>query len=171
MLFYFYPVNIAKKEFNFCIKCGYFAMMVTFIALGTLLAIEKNYRSRYPVAQIYNDMKQAWEETTDKPLKYVGGYIEWTLPLTIYTDSHPDCILDTFGYKNPWIDEYDLKTTGILIIDRTKDKVIEETFKSCPYLPKDYTVTPVEYKFMVKNAFGQEREYLIYYFIVPGAEG
>ena len=169
-LFYFFPIEINKKEFNFGLKCGYFAMIVTFIALGTLLAVEKNYRSRYPVAQIYGDLTQAWEATTDKPMKYIGGYIEWTLPLTIYAPTHPDCILDTFGYKNPWIDEEDLKNTGILIFDRTPEEVTKQTFKSCPYLPEGYVVTPVEYKFFVKNAFGQEREYTIYYYIVPGEE-
>ena len=167
LLFYFFPTEITKKEFNFGLKCGYFAMIVTFIALGTLLAVEKNYRSRYPVAQIYGDLTKAWEETTDKPMKYIGGYIEWTLPLTIYAPTHPDCILDTFGYKNPWIDENDLKNTGILIFDRTPEEVTKQTFKSCPYLPEDYEVNPIEYKFTVKNAFGQEREYTIYYHIVP----
>ena len=170
MLFYFYPIQITKKEFNFCLKCGYFAMLITFIALGTLLVVEKNYRSRYPVAQIYGDMKQAWEQTTDKPLKYIGGYIEWTLPITIYTDTHPDCILDTFGYKNPWIDANDLISSGILIFDRTPDLVKIQTHKSCPYLPENFEINPIEYRFTVKNALGQEREYLIYYFIIPPKE-
>ena len=168
MIFYFFPIEVTKKEFDFGLKCGYFAMVVTFIALGTLLAVEKNYRSRYPVAHIYTDLKQAWEAKTDKPMKYIGGYIEWTLPLTIYAPTHPYCILDTFGYKNPWIDEKDLQKTGILIFDRSKEEVIKQTFKSCPYLPEDYNVNPVEYKFKVENAFEQEREYTIYYYIVLG---
>ncbi len=167
ILFYFFPTDITKKEFNFGIKCGFFAMIITFIALGTLLTVEKNYRSRYPVSKIYKDMKQIWEAKSNKPLKYIGGYIEWTLPLTIYSENHPDCILDTFGYKNPWIDENDLKQTGILIIDRTKNQVTKQTFKSCPYLQKDHKVKPVEYKFTLKNALGKEREYTIYYYIVP----
>ena len=32
---------------------------------------------------------------------------------------------------------------------------------------KDYKIEPIEYKFMVKNAFGMEREYTIYYAIIP----
>ena len=167
MLFYFFPTEVEKKEFNFSLKCGYFAMIATFIALGTLLAVEKNYRSRYPVAVINNGLQQAWKQTTDKPLKYIGGYIEWTLPITIYTENHPDCILDTFGYKNPWINEEDLKSNGILIFDRTPELVEFQTHYSCPYLPEDYAVNPIEYKFTLTNAIGQEREYTIYYHIVP----
>ena len=116
---------------------------------------------------IYGDMQKFWSEKYDTPLKYVGGYIEWTLPLTIYGESHPDCILDTFGYKNPWIDSDDLKNSGIFILDRTEGQVINQTKKSCPYLPEDYNIEPIEYKFTVKNALNMPREYTIYYHIVP----
>ena len=165
-LFYFVKDKITKEQFVFITKCAYVVMFIIFLALGTLLSVEKNYRSRYPVAHVYNDLQKFWSAQTDKPLKYIGGYIEWTLPLTIYSEGHPDCILDTFGYKNPWISEEDLKKSGILIIDRTPEKVIRETHKSCPYLAEDYEINPIEYKFFVKNAFGQKREYTVYYFIV-----
>ena len=73
-----------------------FAMIVTFIALGTLLAVEKNYRSRYPVPEVYSDIKAIWEEQTSAPMKYVGGYIEWTLPLVIYNQKdNLNCLSDT----------------------------------------------------------------------------
>ena len=113
-------------------------------------------------------MLSAWAEKYDTPLKYIGGYIEWTLPITIYADTHPDCILDTFEYKNPWIDEDDLKKSGILIIGRTIENIIEYTYMSCPYLEKTDSIEGIkEYKFIVRNAFNQPREYTIYYYIVP----
>ena len=166
-LFYFFPFKeITKQEFKFILKSAYVVMSIIFLSLGTLLSVEKNYRSRYPVATIYSDMQKAWSKKCDTPIKYVGGYIEWSLPITIYTDSHPATILDTFGYKNPWLDENDMKANGVLVIDRTKDKVINQTFKSCPYLPKDFVVEPVPYSFELTNAFGQPRTYNIYYYIV-----
>ena len=168
IMFYFFPTkDISRKDFNFITGFAYFAMLVILIVMGTLLSVEKNYRSRYPVAKIYNDMQTFWSESQKTPLKYLGGYIEWTLPLTIYQDSHPQIILDTHGYKNPWIDEEDLKASGILIIDRNIDDVIGETQKSCPYLKDDFKIEPKEYKFGITNAFGQPREYTIHYFIVP----
>ena len=167
MLFYFFPIKVEQKEFNFGIKLGYFAMIVTFIAMGTLLSVEKNYRSRYPVAQIYNDMQQIWSENNSTPLKYLGGYIEWTLPLTIYNNDGIVCLLDTFGYKSPWVDENDQKRNGTLIIDREKDGVEYYTKLSCPFLPEDYKVKPIEYKFTVTNAFNKPREYTVFYAIIP----
>jgi len=168
MLFYFFPIEINKKEFNFGIKLGYAAMILTFISMGTLLSVEKNYRSRYPVAHIYSDMQNIWQQNNKTPLKYLGGYIEWTLPLTVYNEKdNLVCLLDTFGYKSPWVDEEDQKTNGTLIIDRKQEEIIRDTKKACPFLPDDYEVKPIEYKFFVHNAFKQPREYTIYYAIVP----
>lgn len=170
MLFYFVPTEISKKEFDFIFKLAYSAMFIILVALGTLLAVEKNYRSRYPVDTVFNDIKAIWAENVGTPLEYVGGYIEWTLPLTIYGDTHPDCMLDTFGYKNPWISEENLKKSGVFVIDRTIEKVKKQTKMACPYLPDDYKIEPKNYKFTVKNALGMPREYSIHYFIVPPIE-
>ena len=167
VLFYFLPCKIEEKEFKFVVKGAYVLMLIVFLSLGTLLTVEKNYRSRYPVATIYNDMNKFWNEKYNTPMKYIGGYIEWTLPLTIYAESHPKCILDTFGYKDPWIDEDDKIKSGVMIIDRHPWDVERQTRKACPYLPNDYVIEPIEYKFFVHNALGMPREYTIHYFIVP----
>ncbi|MCQ2753898.1 MAG: glycosyltransferase family 39 protein [bacterium] len=167
MLFYFFPIEINKKEFVFTLKSAYILMTIVFLALGTLLAVEKNYRSRYPVATVYQDLKEIWGEKIDTPIKYVGGYIEWTLPLTIYGDNHPYAILDNHGYPDPWLSEDDIQKSGVMIIGRKKQDIVDYTKLSCPYLPEDYKITPVEYRFDVHNALGMAREYKIYYFIVP----
>jgi len=170
MLFYFFPIKISHKEFIFTLKSSYVVMLIIFLALGGLLSIEQNYRSRYPVAEVFSDLKTAWGEKYNTPIKYVGGYIEWTLPLTIYGDTHPKTILDTHGYKDPWIDSNDLKKSGAMIIDRTYDSTIGYARLACPYLPEDYIIKPIEYKFTVYNAFKMPREYTIYYAIIPPME-
>ena len=168
MLFYFFPTKeITKDDFKFSLKFAYSIMLIIFLSLGGLLSIEKNYRSRYPVQKVYSDLNAIWSSQYKTPLKYFGGYIEWTLPLTIYGKDHQQIILDTFGYKNPWIDEEDLKKSGILIIGRKKRDIYKDTRKSCPYLDKDYVITPHPYSFEVKNAFNMPREYNIYYTIIP----
>ena len=167
-LFYFFPPkSISKEDIIYTLKMSFVAMILIALSLGTLLAVEKNYRSRYPVSVIYNDMVDFWNKKYDTPLKYFGGYIEWTLPLVIYGDQKTDCILDTNGYPNPWIDEQDLKKSGILVLDRTEEKVENEVRKSCPYLDKDYVIEPIEYRFTLTNALGMPREYTIYYYIMP----
>ena len=168
MMFYFFPTKeISKEDFKFSLKFAYIIMALIFLGLGGLLSVEKNYRSRYPVQKVYSDLNAIWSQEYKTPLKYFGGYIEWTLPLTIYGKEHQQIILDTFGYKNPWIDENDLKKSGILIIGRKKKDIYKDTRKSCPYLKDDYVITPHPYSFELTNAFGQKRQYDIYYHIVP----
>ena len=168
MLFYFFPCKeIEKKDYNFFLYMALFAMTVTFIAMGTLLSVEKNYRSRYPVAKIQNDMKAIWEQQTNTPMKYIGGYIEWTLPVVIYRNDKLECLLDTFGYPSPWIDQNDLIDSGAFFIDRTVEEINTHVRKAYPTLPEDFVIEPVEYKFSLTNAFNQPREYTIFYYIVP----
>ena len=167
MLFYFFPCKIEKKEYNFFLYMALFAMVVTFAVMGTLLSVEKNYRSRYPVPKVYGDIKAIWKQETNSPLKYVGGYIEWTLPLVIYNNDKIDCLLDTFGYPSPWIDQEDLQNSGAFFIDRTVDELVSHVNKAYPTATEDFNVQPVEYKFTLTNAFNQPREYTVYYYIVP----
>ena len=167
MLFCFFPCNIEKKDFNFFLKMALFAMTVTFIALGALLSVEKNYRSRYPVPLVLNDIQTIWEERTHSPLKYVGGYIEWTLPLVIYNNNQLDCLLDTFGYPSPWIDETDFQNSGAFFIDRTVEELKAHLKKAYPSIPDNYIIEPTEYKFTLTNALNQPREYTVFYYIVP----
>ena len=164
LLFYFFPIKIQKKDFVFALKLAFVAMAISVLALGGLLGIEKNYRSRYPVDTLYNDFTSIWAKKYSTPLKYFGGYIEWTLPLAIYTKNHPEIMLDTFGYKSPWINYDDLKKSGIFVLDRKYHEVVSDVKKYAPHLEN---VEPVEYSFYVKNALGQKREYKIYYFMIP----
>ncbi len=166
MLFYFFPCKIEKKDFHIFLYMALFAMTVTFIALGTLLSVEKNYRSRYPVDKIYGDIKAIWEEQTHAPLKYVGGYIEWTLPLVIYGEDKPDCLLDTFGYPSPWLNNEDFEKSGAFFIDRTPEILDSHVKQAYPSMDEGAVIEPVEYKFTLTNAFNQPREYTVYYYIV-----
>lgn len=167
MLFYFFPRKIERKDFNYFLYFALFAILVTFIAMGTLLSIEKNYRSRYPVPKVYGDIEAIWETKTHSPLKYVGGYIEWTLPLVIYGNNKLNCLLDTFGYPSPWVNQEDFRKSGAFFIDRTNHELEAHIRKAYPSLPEDFAIKSTEYRFTLTNAFNQEREYTVYYYIVP----
>ena len=167
MLFYFFPAKTEKEEFKFILKSAYSVMLIIFLTLGTILTVEKNYRSRYPVANVFGDMKGMWAQRYETPLKYIGGDSEWSFPISIYGDTHPINIMDTFGYKNPWIDEEDLKKSGAIFLDRSSNMAVYWAKQAAPYLPDNYRMKLNEYKFNVSNALGQEREYEIYYIIIP----
>ena len=167
-LFYCFPIEITQKEFSFTLKIAYTIMLIVFLSFGTMLTVEKNYRSRYPVSDVYSGIETLWHnECGNAPLKYIGGHTEWAYPLVIYSKSHPTYIMETFGYRNIWIDENDLKTSGAFIISRKSDEVIHYTKENCPYLPTDYKIQPKEYSFELYNALKMPRTYQIYYFIVP----
>jgi len=167
MLLYFFPCNIERKDFNFFLKMALFALTVTFTVMGILLSVEKNYRSRYPVPAVYNDIQKIWKSQNQSDMKYVGGYIEWTLPLVIYGNTNLVCLLDTFGYPSPWVDAKDFKKSGSFFIDRTVNELETHVKSSCSFLPEDYAIEPIEYHFTLTNAFNQPREYTVYYCIIP----
>lgn len=167
MLFYFFPVKVERKEFDFIVKCVYSVMLIIFLSLGTLLTVEKNYGSRYPVDTVFSGLKSVWKENIDTPLKYIGGDSTWSFPITVYGDTHPINIMDTFGYKNPWIDEDDLKKSGAIFVDKFPKRTLYWAKLATPYLSEDYRMKLHAYIFNVKNALGQSREYEIYYVIIP----
>lgn len=167
VLFYFLPCKIDRKTFDFTVKTAYAVMLIIMLIFGGLLSVEKNFRSRYEVAPVMSDFNEIWANKYDTPLKYVGGYIEYTLPLTIYGKTHPANILDTHGYPSPWLNMHDLKKSGAIIIDRYPEGVIHYTRTTVPYLPKDYKIVPIPYRFTITNSYNLPREYTIYYFIIP----
>jgi len=167
MLFYFLPCKIEKKEFNVVVKCVYFVMLIIFISFGTLLTVEKTYRSRMFADVIWSDLNKIWSKQFDTPLKYVGGDSEWSFPMSIYGNTHPINVMDTFGYKNPWIDEEDLKKHGVIILHKNRGKMGYESHLACHYLSEDYPIDIKEYKFVLYNALGQPRDYKMYYVIIP----
>ena len=166
ILYYYIPTETSKDNFKSVLKGSYTVMLIIFLAFGTMLTVEKNYRSRYPVASIFGDIKQIWNDNCNTPLKYVGGFHEWTFPLTIYGDTHPINIMDTYGYKNLWLDEDDLKKSGAFIIGRTSDSVVSFSHSACPYLAEDIVIEPKPYSFTLTNVLRQPRVYTIYYYIV-----
>ena len=167
ILFYFIPEEINEASFKNIVKYSYIVMLIIFLSFGTMLVVEKSYRSRYPAVQICEDLKQIWESKFNTPFKYVGGEIEYTYPLTIYGKSHPDNIMESYGYGNVWIDQKDLEKYGALIIARYEDELDDYVKSSCPYLPNDIEIKPEEYQFDLINALGLSRKYKIHYFIVP----
>ena len=167
ILFYFIPTEINKKNFKFILNSSYIIMFLIFISFATMLSIEKNYRSRYSVQTVLKELNAIWTQETGTQLKYIGGFHEWTFPITIYGNTHPINIMDTYGYKNIFLDENDLKKSGALIISRHIEDIDKFTKSACPYLDKNYHIKPKEFQLSVKNMFNMQRTYTIYYSIVP----
>lgn len=170
ILFYFIPGETDAKDFGKIVKYSYTVMLIIFLSFGTMLLVEKSYRSRYPAVQVCDDFKQIWENKFNSPFKYIGGLIDFTYPITIYGKSHPVNLMGTYGYDNIWIEQKDLEKYGALIISKHSDELQGYVKSSCPYFPDNIEVQPEEYHFELVNALGLSRKYKMYYFMVPPKE-
>ena len=136
--------------------------------MSTLFIVEKNYRSRYPVEKITNDIIQDWDKHYQTPAKYFGGFLEWTIPIVVYNrDKNYECILYTYKHENPWITNDDLKKSGAIIISRYPEEVIGYVNFLNVYPNSKENVVPTMYNFELTNALGAKREYSIYYYMIP----
>ena len=109
-------------------------------------------------------------QETGKNLKYVGGYIEYALPISIYDETHPKMILDTYGHKNPWVSETEIKENGAIIMTRHYDTLDETAKRLVPYLDKPQNIDPIGYDFKIYNKLRKERRYTMYYTVIKPIE-
>ena len=168
ILFYFIPFPVNEKVFKNTFITACTVMLIIFISFGTMLTLEKSYRSRYPVQYVLTDFEGMWENKYHTHLKYVGGLIDFTYPLTIYGESHPVNMMDSYDSVNLWLYYDDLRKHGALILDKHADELEDFVRAACPYLDKKMKIVPQEYKFELKNALGQSRKYhMYYYFVAP----
>lgn len=166
-LFYFIPWNPSPKGFKSTFVTSYFVLFIIFSVFGTMLTVEKSYRSRYPAQAVLDDFEKMWIGEFGTPLKYIGGLIDFTYPLTIYGKSHPINIMDTYGSNNIWIDQTDLKNNGVLILEKHAEGIEIFVRQAFPNLSSDLKIIPKEYEFELKNALGKSRPYHMYYYFVP----
>ena len=167
ILFYFIPWQVSERGFRNTVISSYIVMFIIFVSFGTMLTLEKSYRSRYPAQAVLDDFEKMWFQQYKTPLKYVGGLIDFSYPLTIYGKSHPINLMDTYDSGNIWLDHEDLKKSGALILDKHDDEVERFVRSACPYIGEETEIIPQEYKFQLTNALGKSREYHMYYYFVP----
>ena len=164
MLFYFFQFKLSDKVIKYILSWVFAAMFITVIVLSIVFATEKNFANRFPVEQVTETLTNIYENETGQKIKYLGGFIELTVPLHLYNDKY-SVILDTYGYPNPWINKDDLRKSGALIIGRNPAYMDGYIKASVPDLYDKPEVK--EFSFTVKSAVGREREYTMYYAIVP----
>ena len=164
LLFSFFPFKLNDKTIKYIICWVFSAMVITFTVLLIVFATEKNFANRFPVEQITEKLNNIYKNSTGKNMNYIGGFIELTIPIHLYNNDYK-VILDTYGHKNIWIDEDDLRKEGALIIGRNPALMNYYIKSSVPNLVDEPAIKPFE--FTVKSAVGRERIYTMYYAIVP----
>lgn len=165
LLFCYFPFKLSDKVIKYMIFMGFVSMFITFVVLLIIFTTEKNFANRFPVEQVTNTLNQIYEAETGRKMKYIGGFIELSIPLSLYNNGKYTAVLNTYNYPNPWVDENDLKRTGVIVVGREimqMDRYIEMTVPTILIMPK-----AKQFSFTVKNVVGKERVYDMFYAIVP----
>ena len=169
LLFYFFPFKLSDKAIKYMLAWVLGAMLITLSVLTIVFTTEKNFANRFCVQDVTEIIEQIYEKETGKKMKYIGGFIELSIPLTHYNNGKYIVVLDTYSHPNIWIDYDDLKKSGVIILGRDfllMDKYIQATVPNIAEKPK-----VKDFKFVVKNVIGTERVYKMYYAIVyPNAK-
>ena len=170
ILFYFFPIKFSEKTFDYFIKWLYAIVIMWVVGMGIFAAVQTQSTIGYPKNKIMSDFNKIWAEATNNAeLKYVGGNLDNAFQFRLYNPKRPIIILETFGYKNPWIDHEDVIKSGAIILHNRKqtDKYEDFVRENILLLPKNYKIQLNEYNYEVCNVFGNCSENTIYYTIIP----
>ncbi len=167
-MFYFLPIEFKKDEFKYFIKTIIAAIILILLTVVIVSQVQTKRQFSYPYKTVLADFHRIWDEKTNNAeLKYVGGNIGFTAQFRIYDETRPNVILESFGYKSPWYNHEDIINSGILVIAKSPEKLLYRTKDAVHLLPEEYEIPVNEYKFTVKNCFGKEKDYTIYYTVIP----
>ncbi|MBR6126360.1 glycosyltransferase family 39 protein [bacterium] len=168
LLFYFFPIEFNKNTFKFCLKLAYVFMFGWLIAMAIFLQCQAKLHMSFPYQTILPEFDRMWaEKTNNAELKYVGGDINYAFKFRNYGSNHPRVILETFGYKNPWVNHEDVLKSGAIIIGRKEADVARNVRDLIILLPEKYEITPYKYEFKIKSKFKKTKKFKFYYTIIP----
>lgn len=169
LLFYFFPFKLSEKVIKYMIFWTFTAMFITLIVLSIIFSTEKNFANRFCVKQVTDNLEQIYKKETGSQIKYIGGFIELSIPISHYNSGKYTVVLNTYQHPNIWVENEDLRKSGVIILGRDfmlMNKYIKETVPNIAEKPKIKT-----FNFVIKNVIGKEREYKMYYAIVaPNAK-
>lgn len=164
LLLYFFPFDLSKKAIKYMTGWILVSLIITYSILGYVYYTERSFASRFPVQQVTKTLSGIYLKETGKPLKYIGGFIELTIPLELY-NKDIIAVMDTYKYKNPWIDEEDLKKSGAIIIGR--DPKLMKKYVRSTFIGYDKKFKVKKFYIVVKNHFGKQKAYDMLYVIIP----
>jgi len=168
ILFYFFPVRFSKKTFQIFIKWLVVLTIFWYVGLIIFSFLQTQLTIGYPHKKIMSDFNNTWDvETNRASLKYIGGNWRYIFQYRVYNYRRPKIILETFGYKNPWIDHNDVINSGAIIIAPTVDEVIDRTRETIILLPSNYKILSKKYVFNICNKLHQCNQEEFYYAIIP----
>ncbi len=168
ILFYFFPVKIKEETYNYFIKWIIGLLLAWQLAMAIFALAQTKIDMGFPHKKVMNDFNEIWaQNTNNQKLKYVGGSIYYLFQFRLHNSHKPKIILETYGHKNPWLDEKDVSDSGMLIVARNKDEAEDyaKTISSLFNINSKFDCN--SYNFSITNKFKKTKAFEIYYIIIP----
>lgn len=167
-LFYFFPIKFNEKTFSYFLKWIYGLMIAWLAGMFIFSQLQTKLHMSFPYQEIVPNLNKVWDNTTNNSeLKYICGTGDYVYKIKEYNTRRPKVIIETFGYKNPWIDHEDVIKSGVLVVGKSKENLIHYVKEMIILLPDDYQINPIRYDFVIKNKLGKTKKYNFYYTIIP----
>ena len=169
LLFTFFPIEFKENTYKFFLKLAYLGLFVSLISVGIFAIFQTQHFIAFPRKTV-EEINKIWEEKTNSELKYVTGNMEYVFQFRYYNPKRPQVILDTFGHKNPWIEDKDILKSGFIAIDKNEDYLINRVKNTVEKFPENVEIIPEVYTMNVCNKLNRCKNSSFYYTIIPPQE-
>jgi hypothetical protein len=167
-LFYMFPVKFNKDTFKFLFKCVCSLSLIWMIAMFLFSQLHTKFHIGFPYQTIIPKIVEEWDlETNKAELKYIGGNGEYVYKIKQYCERPVTVILETFGYKNPWLDEKDILNSGSIVFGKTEEDLKDQVKEDIILLPENYKIKSRRYDYEITNKLGKTKHFDFYYAIIP----
>lgn len=145
LLFSIFSIKFRENTFKF------FSIIVFIVMVGLNLGIfifskfQTDMLNSFPKERVMKDFENI---SAEQHFKYVEGNSHLAFLFRMYHPDKPIAILNTYGAKNIWIDDKDVKKSGLLIVN---DKSFDDS---------------QEYSYSICNILNQCEDYKFYYTVV-----
>ena len=170
ILFYFFPVEIKEETYKYFVKWIIGMLLAWQLAMAIFAVAQTKIDMGFPYKKVMNDFNEIWAQNTENAkLKYVGGSIYYLFQFKLYNFEKPDIILETYGHKNPWLNEKDVSDSGVLIVAKNEDeaKSFAKEISSLFNIEGEFDCK--SYDFSITNKFKKTKKFEIHYIIIPPA--
>ena len=171
LLFYQFPVKFNKNTFMFLYKWVCSLMVLWLISMFVFSQLQTKLHMGFPYQKVIPELNTAWDMASNNAeLKYIGGNGEYVYKIKQYNKRPTKVLLETFGYKNPWITDEEILKSGAIIFGKTKKEVIQQTKDAIVLLPEDYKLNIKKCEFEIINKMGKSKNFEFYYAVIPPIE-
>ncbi len=162
ILFSGMPQNITEKVYIKTQKIIYVWMIIMGMVYSMNIVLSNSPKYNLDGRAFAKSFTRKWQQHSGKTLKYVFGDIWLSSILVLESMDKPSPVIWGKAYRNPWLDEQDVKQNGGIIF-------AENLTEYGQYTSEHSKVSaPQIIKFKFNNILGKSREKRYYYGFIEG---